>query len=234
MPTQMDTIKQLFEKAGLSPETSKSLCESMQNFMENTKAKYEQEYKDRTERAKQVCLEEYETYKNDLARRVQLFLEAKTNTIENTLAKQIIMREGKSSRALSEIKAILEGVPAAGNNNELIAKLKKAINESKQLKTTLAQKDKTIQRHKELCETVTRRNRQLETLNVTLEKRLRDDKPSINENRQQPPRRGKTSTTRRTLVENQNMRTLDNPTNRNVSGSDDTPAGIAAQIEDEV
>jgi len=122
----MDKIKQLLQKSGLSAEAASQVCESLDSYAAEVKQKFDEEFKTRLAKAKQVCLEETEAHKAELSRRVQVFLETKGPAVEESLARQAANRETEAVAKLERITAVVEGIQLDGqSNSELVVEAKK-------------------------------------------------------------------------------------------------------------
>lgn len=244
----MEKIRALMEKCGLKPELAQQLCEAMENHIEHRRQQLEEDYTKRIAAAKKICVEETEAHKAELARRLQIFTEAKSQDMERRISKQMAIREGESVQTLEQIKALLEGFNLTDEtglqtkNKELTAKLT-ALKEERDRATNHAK------RQTALAEKVLKRNREMEKKITMFESRDNGDgKPITEESRKRQRRRidqnrqgGRASTTRRTLVESEerhapadrrdsHMRTNDTSSMPN---GHLTPAQIAETIDGE-
>ena len=127
----MDKIKSLLEQAGVKPELAKSICESLVQYKETLREQFESEYSSKVQEAKKVCIEETEAHKRELARRLQIFCEAKGAAIEAQLAKQSALSESEALTKLKTVKAVLEGIAinggTTGQSTAVIERAKKHI-----------------------------------------------------------------------------------------------------------
>ena len=78
----MNKIKGLLEKAGCNPELVGGICEALDSYKSDLREQFEADYKHRVEQAKKVCIDETESHKRELAKRVQIFCETKAAAIE--------------------------------------------------------------------------------------------------------------------------------------------------------
>jgi len=113
----MKKLRAQLEQLG-SKELSDSIMESLEKFKADTREEAQAEFAKRLEEAKKVCVEEVETYKSDLAKKVQLFLEAKNSRIEQQIARQSVVKESAAEAKLTEVSSILAGVEANGGSDE--------------------------------------------------------------------------------------------------------------------
>lgn len=206
----MDKIKALLEKAGCKSEVVGSICEALENYKVTLRESYDAEYKARIEEAKKVCVEEVESHKRELARRVQIFCETKSAAIEAQLAKQSALSESEAATKLKNIMSLLEGVePNGAANSAATAALKKARH---QLQQVSEEKNKAItvaNRQSAIAEKALKENRRMSAELANLKTKL-----TVNESRApQAGKRidtkratGKPVTTRQTLLENQDRR----------------------------
>jgi hypothetical protein len=159
----MDKIKQLLQKCGLSAEVSAQLCEAIDNHANELKEQSDTEFQARLVKAKKVCFEEVEAHKAELARRLQIFLEAKNSTIEELVMRQSANRETEAVAKLEKIYALLEGIELNGQSN---SELKTEIEKFKKLAEHLVEeRDKANAKAKrciQISERVLKRNRALE------------------------------------------------------------------------
>lgn len=243
MDQQLQQIQELMTKCGLSEEAASKICDSIIGYSNTYKAKIDEEYATRVEAARKICVEETEAYKLELARRLQVYLEARSQHIEQNIARQVAVREGEAQNLLSQVQSLLEGIPAGGD-----AALK---NENTKLRQHMArlqeERDKavvTANRQTALAEKVLRRNRLAESRLAQLESRIPSGRQQVNEGRGQRQRldSGRTGgvpvTTRGTLTENQDPRLpLDSRRGNTVSAEVQTmngltPEAIAEHIDD--
>src|SRR4051812_31863035 len=113
----MDKISEMLVKCGLTQEVASQICQTIKQHddavresVNDERRKLKEEYDKRLEAAKKVCVEEVDSYKIELARRLQIFLEAKSVAIDQTMAKNTVVRESEAALKLEQIKAMLDGV----------------------------------------------------------------------------------------------------------------------------
>ena len=236
----MDKIKALMIKVGLKPELAAHLCESIRDYNIKKDARREAEYNNRLDQAKQVCLEEVESFKLDLARRMQIFCEAKGGQIEQSVARQTAIRDSEAQIKLRNIHSLLEGVePNGGLSGNLQAENAKLKRQYQKLRLESRQAVETANRQSAIAGKVLKTNRLLEkqlqenrrgSANVLAENRSPKQAVRIDEQRRQRPS-GVATTTRSTLRENQERRQPTKPVHRGDPYSID---GIAASIESDL
>ena len=235
----MDKIKQLMKKCGVRPELADRLCEGIEKHLAQEKSRLQAEFKQRQGEAKRVCLEEVETYKRELARRLQIFCEAKGSQIEQSVARQTAIKESAAQTKLRDILSLLEGVePNGGQNGSLQAENKKLKRQLTKLSEDRRKAFEVANRQTAMAGKVLSNNRRLE---AELQESRRNTGATISESRGGRPvqridesRRhrpsGEAITTRPTLRENQERVTRRQPELAVVSGDDLSPDSIAATM----
>jgi len=194
-----DKIRALMLKSGLSEDATTGLCEALDQHLSERYARQDAEFNAKLAKAKKVCVEEVETHKRELARRVQIFAEAKGNAIETTIAKQSAIKESAAFAKLKDIQAMLHGVELNGEQN---GTLRAEVTELKRRVQGLSEeRNKAVEqanRANAIAEKVLKRNRLLEAQRMTPVKTEAKAvaKPIAKTG-------GRPTTTRPTLVENQ-------------------------------
>jgi len=202
----MEKIKNLLEQAGVKPDLAKQICESLSTYKQTLREQFESEYSAKVQEAKKVCIEETEAHKCELARRLQIFCEAKGAAIEAQLAKQSALSESEALTKLKSVKGLLEGIAInGGTSGQTTAVIEKA---KKQIQLATEEKKRAIEtanRQTAIAERALKENRRLTT-------ELTKAKTVVAEGKQpQPSKRldqgrknqGKPVSTRATLLENQ-------------------------------
>jgi len=166
----LDKIQNLLTKSGVSTELAAQIVESMEEYKATVVAEAQAELTDKVKAAKQVVLEEVESYKSNLARRVQLFCESKSQTIEQQLTRRSAASDTEATTKLTEVKALLEGIQLDGSpNSQLEAQLADAKDQlgrlGKQLKTTKSQAERSAR----IAESVMEKNQKLIKENKSLQ-----------------------------------------------------------------
>jgi len=166
----LDKIKSLLAKSGVSKELATQIVESMEEYKATVVAESQQELAAKVKAAKTVVLEEVESYKTDLARRVQLFCESKSQTIEQQLMRKSAAGETEAKAKLTKVYALLEGINLNGKpNSQLTAQLADAKNQlgrlGKQLQATKAQAERSAR----IAESVMEKNQKLIKENKNLQ-----------------------------------------------------------------
>jgi hypothetical protein len=147
----MDKIRELLKQLGASDECSTAILSEMNSFKKRTEAHSDRLFEERLEKAKQICLEEYEKEVIKLAKKVEIFLEARVSTIDREARKQAAIGESEATKTLRELKHLLEGVPIDGHAKEIQA----AKGQTRALKVKL---DKVLGENRSLQEQVRKTN----------------------------------------------------------------------------
>lgn len=104
---KMDKIKELLAKAGCKPELVSAIHEQLIKYKNKLDEDAKCNLAARINEAKKLCAEEVENYKKDLARRLQIFCEAKSRAIESHVAKQATLRESQAVSKINDIKKLI-------------------------------------------------------------------------------------------------------------------------------
>jgi hypothetical protein len=142
----MDKIKELLGQIGASKELADQLCEHLERYSNALKEKYEGELQEKIAKAKQICIEEVQKEKVNLARKVGTFLESKAASIEQAMTRQRVAEESEASSLLKKTKALLEGIELEGevSSRELLALQKKAGRLEKAIGTLKEERNRAI------------------------------------------------------------------------------------------
>lgn len=236
----MDKIKALLEKAGVNPELSGKICESLEKYKTTLREQFQREYAAKVEQAKKVCVEETEAHKRELARRVQIFCETKGAAIEAQLTKQSALNESEAFAKLNQISALLGGL---ANNSKLNGDITAVVEKLKhQAKVATEEKNRAIElanRKTAIAEKVLKRNRELSTV-IQQSQRPQQSTSAVTESRNKQKRRidlsrksGSARSTRPTLTESQeHHRNSNRPIVAPKGGY--TIDSIAQNIDDEI
>lgn len=203
----MNKIKTLLEKANCSPELAESICAALGEYKTTLQEQYEADYRQKLEQAKKVCIDETDSHKRELARRVQIFCETKAAAIDAQLAKQSVHSESVAMTRLKSIQALLEGIEPNGQPNGSTAELERARRKIQQVNEEKARAVEIANRQTALAEKALKANRQLSAkLNTVVAESV--SVPAGKPNRALDTRRKSTqpSTTRQTLLENQDRK----------------------------
>lgn len=132
----MNKIKDLLKQMGASEELTEQIIKTFAEYTHTIETKLDEEFKARLQNAKKVCMEEVEKEKADLARKVEIFLEARIATINREAEKQAAIGESDASKTLRELKSLLEGVD---NGAQLTEDAQAAVAENKKLRLMVSQ-----------------------------------------------------------------------------------------------
>tara|TARA_R110000751_G_scaffold86486_4_gene172147 strand:+ start:2224 stop:2937 length:714 start_codon:yes stop_codon:yes gene_type:complete len=236
----MSKIKALLEKAGVNPELSKQICGSLDSYKTTLREQFENDYRAKIEQAKQVVVEETESHKRELAKRVQIFCETKGAAIEAQLSKQSALNESEATAKLKNIVTVLHGLePNSRPSGNVTAEIKKLKNTAQ---VATEEKDKAIQlanRKSAIAEKALKRNRELATAMKSIQESSTSTvsesrKASSTKGRKLATRKsGKARSTRATLAESQDRR----PAPRKQISQNQSPFSIdsiAAQVDEDV
>jgi len=233
----MNKIKNLLEQAGVKPELAEQICESLSKYKQTLREQFETEYTAKVQEAKTVCIEETEVHKQELARRLQIFCEAKGAAIEAHLAKQSALSESEALTKLKTVKALLEGIAInGGQSGQSTAVVEKA---KKQIRLALEDKKRAIEtanRQTSIAEKALKENRRLvteltkskQTLQLAENKQSRQPQ-RLDQNRKQT----RSVSTRPTILENQDPRSPAKSTKPNVTGTGGYGVTDIAEMIDE-
>jgi hypothetical protein len=213
----MDKIKALLEKAGCNPELTDSICESLESYKTTLRDQLDKEYAAKVQEAKDVCIEETEAHKRELARRLQIFCETKGAAIESTLAKQSALNESEALAKLRDVQSLLSGVEPNGTpNGNATAAIKKAQQQMKVANEARQKAEATSNRQTAIAEKALKSNRKLaaqlqklQTEGNRSRKAVTEGKKGGKQRRRIDQGRSKAApakTSRATLVENQDRR----------------------------
>ncbi len=221
-------ILDLLTKAGCKPELVTSIGESLDQYKTTIREQFEADFTAKVEQAKKVCIDETEAHKRELSRRLQVFLETKGAAIDAHLQRQSALNESEAVTKLKTVRSLLEGVQieqnGSGQNGQLPAAIEKAKQKIQQLTEERDQAVALANKKNAIAEKVLSRNRELVTENAKLKAQGGSvAKTPVTEGRGAPrgaapqridgTRRAQQPTTSRpTLVENQDRRPAAQPT----------------------
>lgn len=140
-----------------------------------------EEYAQRLNKAKQVCVEEVETHKAALSRGIQRFLEAKVASVEKVTSRRHAIEESEATTKLKQLKALLEGINVDGPKDnqalqaaqERTAALEKQLAESRE--ALQCEKAKSI-KLSEIAQKSVARQTAMEAKVTTLVKQIEESK----------------------------------------------------------
>lgn len=168
----MDKIKELMKAMNISEETSNEFVNIVEGHITGTikteKTRLQEDFDQKLNKIKKVCVEEVENEKTKLARGVQRFLTTQMESIKRASAKQLANEETENIGKLKTIKALVEGtnIDEAKANKDLLASnnevkaLKEQLSEAKTKSVTLESK---VRKLAEISEKSILRQKSLET-----------------------------------------------------------------------
>lgn len=154
-------INEQMVSCGISPEAAGKLCESITTHIEQHKKTLDESYKQKVAAAKKICLEETEHQRADLAKKLQIFLEARGSAIASVLSKQHTKSNGDAFVMLEQVKNLLAGIPAGGDTalKQQVTKLEKQV---KTLTESKLATEAKLTKHMQISTKLINRNRLLE------------------------------------------------------------------------
>jgi hypothetical protein len=164
----MNKILDLLKQMGASPELQKQIMEALESYKESVQTKLEEDFKQRVSQARKVCVEAVDNEKRELAKKIEVFLEARINTIQKEAAKQAAIGESEAVRLLRGAKALFEGIQIdsnKGSGQAAIAEteeVKQLRIQNKQLKENLEKINLKAQRANTIALKALERNKLLE------------------------------------------------------------------------
>ena len=162
----MSKLKELLAKT--NPEFAEEICTTLESWASTKKTELEEDYTARLSKAKKVCLEEVNSYKAELSRKVQIFLEARARKIEEQIAKQVAIKESDAETKLKTITAVVEGIEVDGTSAEELETIKHEVrNLKKQLITVTESRKNAVlkaNRANSIAERVLQKNKELKAL----------------------------------------------------------------------
>ncbi len=114
----MEKLRSQLEQLGGSKELVDGILESLQSHKTAIEEKAKTDFQERLDQAKKVCIKELAGYKKDLARKVQLFFESRSNRIDQQIAKQTVVKEAAAESKLQDITNMLAGVEVNGEGDK--------------------------------------------------------------------------------------------------------------------
>lgn len=165
----MNKIADLLKQMGASPELQKQIMEALESYKESVQTKLEEDFKQKVAQAKKVCVEAVEAEKRELAKKIEVFLEARTTTIQKEAAKHAAIGESEAVRLLRGCKTLLEGIQIdskEGSGQAAIAEteeVKQLRIQNKQLKESLEKAQLKAQRANAIALKSLERNKVLES-----------------------------------------------------------------------
>lgn len=144
----MDKLKELFKQLGGSDELVNALSEELVRYGDELKEQYDRDFKNRIQKARQICLEEVQKEKAALARKVSIFLESKLEAIEKAADKQRLQEDTEATNKLKHMRALLEGISLEdnGQSRELQESKKQLTRLTKAFKTLKEERDNAVRK----------------------------------------------------------------------------------------
>jgi hypothetical protein len=164
----MEKIKELLGKIGASQELATALCEELERYSAALKEKFDKDLHEKIAKVKEICVEEVQKEKINLARKVSTFLESKAESIERSMKKQRVAEESEATSLLRKTKSILEGIELGGevSSRELRALEKKGERLEKAIGTLKEERDRAVgkaNKANEIAVKVLKRNQMYES-----------------------------------------------------------------------
>lgn len=113
----LSKIEAVLKKMNISEAAVKEFTGVVNEHFTTKEKALKEEFTQRLNKAKQVCVEEVESHKAALSRGVQRFLEAKVTSIEKVASKKHAIEESEATTKLKQLKALLEGINVDGAQN---------------------------------------------------------------------------------------------------------------------
>jgi len=203
----MNKIKELLAQIGASEELVKQICEAMEAWKKAEKTKIDEEFNARLVKARDICTEEVDTHKRDIARRVEIFLESQIASIERSAKDRMAIEESQAVNTLKRTKSMLEGIQIDSDGSDLQA----VQTENEKLRSSIVSIGEERDQVKVKYERAEKIARQSMARNNTLEEKLAaaSKETPVSESKGGTKLDGKRTdsaqpkTTRRTLTESQ-------------------------------
>jgi hypothetical protein len=132
----MDKIKELLIALKISEEAADELVAKMVEWKETEQNALQEELQTRLQEAKKVCIQAVAEEKQELARKVEIFLESKVAAVERGARGRLAIEESEAANSLKQIKQMLEGINVGVQNEDLQATQAENEKLRKQLATT--------------------------------------------------------------------------------------------------
>lgn len=223
----MEKMLELLEGMGGTPELAEAFQKHLQQYTAELKSRMERDYQEAVNEVKQVCIEEVNEEKAALAKKVEIFVESKAQSMEQAAAKQRAMEETEATSLLKRTKGLLEGISVDddGINQKVLAMEKKVSRLEAKAESLREERDQAIAKANEMAKAAkhfAEENRKLashtvveedESVTEKAKPKRKAKKVEEGRRRRRAPRRrrldegrkarGKVGSTRRTLVESQ-------------------------------
>lgn len=251
----MEKLKQLFKQAGVSEALSESIIEEIALHDKAVKEDYDRRFQERLAKAESVCKNLVNKEKVRLAKKVAVYLEAKSAHVDRTAEKLRLNEDTEATSKLKRVRALLEGINLddPGQNRELqaarkqIARMQQAVSTLREERNALVTK---ANQANEIAVKHLKKSRILESqlkAATTLNESKTPSKPAAKPKPKAKPTRtvneGKTPQRRRRLDEGRRApergkssrpihEANQTRTSSKTSKSDSTIASIASSMED--
>ena len=159
----MNKILDLIKQLGGSKELGEQITMNLGAWKNAQHKVLDEEFEKRLDKAKKACIEETERYKQELAKRVGIFLEARANTITREAQKHAAIGEAKAVRTLKGIASLVEGVEIDTPDHQVADEYKKLRIKVGQLQEQNGKLDLKNKHANQICRQLIDRQRVLES-----------------------------------------------------------------------
>jgi len=193
----MEKLQALLKQLGGSDELAKSIVSTLAEHktklnedasakLEVIKAELKEHFKKQMEKAKEVCVEEVTTYKKNLARKVQIFLESKADKIESQVAKQALIEESAAASKLERISALVGGhnLASIDSTNAELTAAKREVKKLTEEKAKLASEKTKVETECKQAKTIAENAQSLASQTIERNKELSRE---LNESKKTQP-----------------------------------------------
>jgi outer membrane murein-binding lipoprotein Lpp len=170
----MSKIHEIVKQIGGSDELATQLVGAIQEHVEAEKARLQEEFQARVQKAKQICMEEVAKEKQRLARKVEIFIESKVASVERAAGKTRAVEESAAASKLRQVQQILG--EKGGNSVELEALNRKLAKLSEQAGALAEDRDAAVEKAARANAIATRLLRRIQVLE-SKEAKPADPKP---------------------------------------------------------
>lgn len=213
----MDKIKDMLKQLGASAELMESFTKELTGYKAKCEADAKAVYDKRIAEAKEVIIADVQEEKAELARKIEVYLEATISRINREASKQAAIGESETVKTLKGIKALLEGVTIDGNPEDNQA----AVAENKKLRVMVAKLTEEKEQAAASAQNANRIAMKALARNKVLESRGTETPTQVTESTEKPAagrslenlRTAQTqpTTTRQTLTESQTTKPSSKP-----------------------
>ncbi len=177
----LSKIESILKKMNISEAAIKEFSGIVNEHFAAKEKALKEEFTQRLNKAKQICVEETEAHKSALARGVQRFIESKVTAIEKAASKKHAIEESEAVTKLKHLKALLEGINLDGAKNDQA--LQAAMEQKAAAEKKLTEVSESLQREKaksaklsEISEKSMARQKVMEGQVKNLEKTIEESK----------------------------------------------------------